>query len=84
MQLSSLLIGLGLGICSFALTWATARHFTGLAQENTLALAIGIAVGAWWLAAATSSSNRDCSIPACAAKIGSSFRLQTQYCPGTA
>ena len=45
MQFSSLLIGLGLGICSFALTWATARHFTGLAQENTLALAIGIFVG---------------------------------------
>lgn len=45
MQISSLLIGLGLGVCTFALTWATARHFTGLAQEHGLALAIGIVAG---------------------------------------
>lgn len=45
MQVSSLLIGLGLGVCTFALTWATARHFTGLAQEHGLALAIGIVAG---------------------------------------
>ena len=45
MQISSALIGLGLGVCSFALTWATARHFTGLAQEHGLALAIGIVAG---------------------------------------
>lgn len=45
MQISSLLIGLGLGVCTFALTWATARHFTGLAQEYGLALAIGIVAG---------------------------------------
>ena len=45
MQISSLLIGLGLGACTFAVTWATARHFTGLAQEYGLALAIGIVAG---------------------------------------
>ena len=45
MRISSLLVGLGLGVCTFALTWATARHFTGLAEEHGLALAIGIVVG---------------------------------------
>jgi len=45
MSLSSILVGLGLGICTFALTWATARHFTGLAEEYGLALTIGIVAG---------------------------------------
>ena len=45
MQFSSILVGLGLGLSTFALTWATARHFTGLSQEHGLALAIGIVVG---------------------------------------
>ena len=45
MSVSSVLIGLGLGVCTFALTWATARHFTGLAEEHGLALVIGISVG---------------------------------------
>lgn len=45
MSISSILVGLGLGLCTFALTWATARHFTGLAEEYGLALFIGIAVG---------------------------------------
>ena len=45
MSFSSILVGLGLGLCTFALTWATARHFTGLAQEHGLALAIGILAG---------------------------------------
>lgn len=45
MQISSLLIGLGVGVCTFALTWATARHFTGLAEEHGLALVIGIVAG---------------------------------------
>ena len=45
MRLSTILFGLGIGVCTFAVTWATARHFTGLAQEYGLALAIGIAVG---------------------------------------
>ena len=45
MSLSSILVGLGLGFCTFALTWATARHFTGLAEEHGLALIIGIVVG---------------------------------------
>jgi len=45
MSISSILVGLGLGLCSFALTWATARHFTGLAEEHGLALIIGIAAG---------------------------------------
>jgi hypothetical protein len=44
-SISSLLIGLGIGVCAFALTWATARHFTGLAAENSLALVIGVVVG---------------------------------------
>ena len=45
MRISSLLVGLGLGVCTFALTWATARHFTGLAEEHGLALTIGLVVG---------------------------------------
>ena len=45
MNLSSLMVGLGLGICTFAVSWATARHFTGLAQEHGLALLIGIVLG---------------------------------------
>ena len=45
MSFSSLLIGLGLGLCTFAVTWAMARHFTGLDQEHGLALAIAIVVG---------------------------------------
>lgn len=45
MSLSAILVGLGLGFCTFALTWATARHFTGLAEEHGLALIIGIVVG---------------------------------------
>jgi len=45
MRISSVLIGLGIGVCTFALTWATARHFTGLAQEYDLALVIGIVAG---------------------------------------
>jgi len=45
MNLSSLLVSLGLGVCTFAVTWATARHFTGLAEEHGSALAIGILAG---------------------------------------
>lgn len=45
MSLSSILVGLGLGICTFALTWATVRHFTGLAQEYGSALTVGILAG---------------------------------------
>ena len=45
MSFSSILVGLGLGLCTFTLTWATARHFTGLDQEHGLALIIGIVVG---------------------------------------
>jgi len=45
MGIRSSLVGLSIGVCTFALTWATVRHFTGLAQEHGLALAIAIAVG---------------------------------------
>lgn len=45
MEMRSILVGLAIGVCTFALTWATVRHFTGLAQEYGLALAIAIAVG---------------------------------------
>ena len=45
MNLSSILFGLGLGVCTFAVAWATARHFTGLAQEHGAALVIGIVLG---------------------------------------
>lgn len=45
MNISSVLVGLSLGLCTFALTWATARYFTGLAEEHGLALTIGIVVG---------------------------------------
>jgi predicted small secreted protein len=45
MEIRSYLVGLAIGVCTFALTWATVRHFTGLAQEHGLALAIAIGVG---------------------------------------
>jgi divalent metal cation (Fe/Co/Zn/Cd) transporter len=45
MDKSSVLVGLAIGVCAFALSWATVRHFTGLAQENGLALAIAISIG---------------------------------------
>lgn len=45
MNLSSILVGLGLGLCTFAVTWATARHYTGLAHEHDAALIIGIVTG---------------------------------------
>ena len=45
MNLSSLLVGLALGVCTFALAWATVRHYTGLAEEHGLALVIAIVVG---------------------------------------
>jgi len=45
MEVRSILVGLAIGVCAFALTWATVRHFTGLAQEQGLALAIAVVVG---------------------------------------
>ena len=45
MHFSSILEGLGLGICTFALAWATIRHYTGLAQEFGAALIIAIVLG---------------------------------------
>lgn len=45
MSFSSILVGLALGVCTFALAWATVRHYTGLAEEHGLALAIAVAVG---------------------------------------
>jgi hypothetical protein len=45
MERTSILIGLGLGICTFGVAWPTVRHFTGLAHENGLALAIAVVVG---------------------------------------
>ena len=42
---SSILVGLAIGVCTFALSWATVRHFTGLAQEDGLALVIAISIG---------------------------------------
>jgi len=45
MDKSSILVGLAIGVCTFALSWATVRHFTGLAQEDGLALAIAISIG---------------------------------------
>jgi tetrahydromethanopterin S-methyltransferase subunit E len=45
MNLSSLLVGFALGVCTFALAWATVRHYTGLAEEHGLALVIAIVVG---------------------------------------
>lgn len=45
MEMRSILVGLAIGVCTFALTWATVRHFTGLTHEYDLALAIAIAVG---------------------------------------
>jgi len=45
MERSSALVALAIGFSAFALTWATVRHFTGLAQEYGSALAIAVAVG---------------------------------------
>jgi tetrahydromethanopterin S-methyltransferase subunit E len=45
MRFTSMLVGLALGICTFALAWATVRHFTGLAHEHDQALVIAIVVG---------------------------------------
>ena len=45
MSCSSVLVGLGLGVCTFALAWATVRHYTGLAEEHGLALVIAIVIG---------------------------------------
>ncbi len=45
MGIRTFLVGLAIGVCTFALTWATVRHFTGLAAEHSLALGIAIAVG---------------------------------------
>ena len=45
MDKSSILVGLAICVCAFALSWATVRHFTGLAQEYGLALAIAISIG---------------------------------------
>ena len=45
MEARSILVGLAIGVCAFALAWATVRHFTGLAAEHSLALAIAIAIG---------------------------------------
>lgn len=45
MSFSSPLVGLALGVCTFALAWATVRHYTGLAEEYGLALVIAIVVG---------------------------------------
>jgi divalent metal cation (Fe/Co/Zn/Cd) transporter len=46
MERTTVLVGLAIGVCAFALAWATVRHFTGLAEEQGWALAIAIAVGA--------------------------------------
>jgi len=45
MDKSSVLVGLAIGVCAFGLSWATVRHFTGLAEEHGLALAIAISIG---------------------------------------
>lgn len=45
MDKSSILVGLAIGVCTFALSWATVRHFTGLAEEHGLALTIAIGIG---------------------------------------
>ena len=45
MERTSLLVALAIGIAAFGLTWATVRHFTGLAEEHGSALAIAIGVG---------------------------------------
>lgn len=45
MDKSSMLVVLAIGVCAFALSWASVRHFTGLAQEDGLALAIAISIG---------------------------------------
>lgn len=55
MSWSSIMFGLGIGLCTFGVVWPCARHFTGLAQESGLALIIAVASGllaglAWILA----------------------------------
>ena len=45
MKLSTIWFGLGLGLCTFGLTWGIARHYTGLAREGSTALAIAIVLG---------------------------------------
>ena len=45
MKLSTIGFGLGLGICTFGLAWAVARHYTGLAQESGAALVIAVVLG---------------------------------------
>lgn len=45
MDRTTILVSLAIAFCAFALTWATARHFTGLAEEYGAALAIAVGVG---------------------------------------
>ena len=45
MERTTLLVALAIGFSAFALTWATVRHFTGLAEEYGWALGIAVAVG---------------------------------------
>ena len=45
MRFSSMLVGLALAVSTFALAWATVRHFTGLAHEHDQALIIAIVIG---------------------------------------
>ena len=45
MSRTSILASLAIGCCAFALSWATVRHFTSLAQEYGSALAIAVGVG---------------------------------------
>ncbi len=45
MEKTTVLVGLAIGICAFGVTWASARHFTGLAQEHGTALVIAVVVG---------------------------------------
>ena len=54
MERTTYWVGLALGFCAFGLTWATVRHFTGLAEESGSALAVaivsGLVVGAGYIA----------------------------------
>ena len=45
MDRTSILVALAIGFSAFALTWATVRHFTGLAEEYGAALGIATGVG---------------------------------------
>lgn len=45
MEKTSILVALAIGLAAFGLTWATVRHFTGLAQEDGSALAMAVGVG---------------------------------------